>query len=50
MANVIVTVLHADAKNCALLKEAAMDFLVENLKEGIELSHDDIYPWVFGQG
>ncbi|KAL7525798.1 hypothetical protein ACHAWF_001523 [Thalassiosira exigua] len=34
--NVIGNLLYADAKNCALLKEAVMDFLVENGKEAIE--------------
>ncbi|KAL7517171.1 hypothetical protein ACHAWF_000107, partial [Thalassiosira exigua] len=41
--NVIDNLLYADAKNCALLKEAVMDFLVENGKEAIEnLSFDNV--------
>ena len=32
--NAIDCLLYADSKNCALLKEAVMDFLVENRKEG----------------
>ena len=31
--NAIDCLLYADSKNCALLKEAVMDFLVENRKE-----------------
>ena len=43
MDNVVDCLLYADAKNCALLKEAAMDFLVKNGGEAAErLSFDDI--------
>lgn len=31
--NLMDIILYSDAKNCALLKEAAMDFVVENGKE-----------------
>lgn len=34
--NVIDNLLYADAKNCALLKEALMDFIVENKKEVLQ--------------
>mmetsp|Transcript_33110 Transcript_33110/g.69684 ORF Transcript_33110/g.69684 Transcript_33110/m.69684 type:complete len:413 (-) Transcript_33110:557-1795(-) len=36
MDNVIDNLLYADTKNCALLKEAVMDFLVENGGEAVE--------------
>ncbi|KAL7534186.1 hypothetical protein ACHAWF_004745 [Thalassiosira exigua] len=36
--NVIDNLLYADAKNCALLKEAVMDFLVRHKKEAKKLS------------
>jgi speckle-type POZ protein len=34
--NVIDHLLYADAKNCALLKEAVMDFIVHNKKEVLQ--------------
>ena len=41
MENVMDILLYADGKNCALLKEAAIDFLAENAEEGIkQLSFD----------
>ena len=43
MDNVMELLLYSDSKNCALLKEAAMDFLVENKADVIEeLSFTDI--------
>ena len=40
--------LHADAKNCALLKEAVMDFIVENSVEVLEkVSMKDIPGGMF---
>jgi len=33
--NVMELLLYADEKNCALLKEAAMDFLVKNRGEAV---------------
>ena len=41
--NVIDNLLHADAKNCALLKEAVMDFIVENKEMVIQqVSFQDV--------
>ncbi|KAL7529388.1 hypothetical protein ACHAXR_002939 [Thalassiosira sp. AJA248-18] len=41
--NAMDNLLYADAKNCALLKEAVMDFLVENGNEAVKkLSFDDV--------
>ena len=41
--NAIDTLLYADATNCALLKEAVMDFIYENRKEAVsKLSFDDV--------
>ncbi|KAL7529520.1 hypothetical protein ACHAXR_006200 [Thalassiosira sp. AJA248-18] len=41
--NVMDYLLYADSKNCALLKEATMDFLVENGNEAFnKLSFDDV--------
>ena len=41
--NVLELLLYADSKNCALLKEAAMDFIVENASEVlIKVSLKDI--------
>ena len=34
--NVVELLLYADSKNCALLKEAAMDFIAENVQEVLE--------------
>ena len=43
MANVMDNILYADAKNCALLKEAAMNFLAENSSDAAEkISFDDV--------
>jgi len=40
--NVMDNLLYADGKNCALLKEAVMDFIVENGDDAVEkLSFDD---------
>src|SRR6056300_326924 len=36
MENAIDNLLYADAKNCALLKEAVLDFLAENSIEAVE--------------
>ena len=36
MDNVMDNLLFADSKNCALLKEAAMDFLVKNRTEAVQ--------------
>jgi speckle-type POZ protein len=36
MDNVMELLLYSDSKNCALLKETAMDFLVENKADVIE--------------
>ena len=41
--NAIDTLLYADATNCALLKEAVMDFIYENRKEAVsKLLFDDV--------
>ena len=41
--NAIDNLLHADSKNCALLKEAVMDFIAENSNEAVnKLSFDDV--------
>jgi hypothetical protein len=41
--NILDNLLYADSKNCALLKEAAMDFLVENWNAAInKVSFDDV--------
>ncbi|KAL7528946.1 hypothetical protein ACHAWF_002776, partial [Thalassiosira exigua] len=41
--NLMDNLLYADSKNCALLKEAAMNFLVENGKEAVKnLSFDNV--------
>jgi hypothetical protein len=41
--NVMDNLLYADARNCALLKEAAMDFIADNKSEAIaKLSFDDV--------
>ena len=43
MTNVMELLLYAESKNCALLKEAAMDYIVENKADVIdELSFTDI--------
>jgi hypothetical protein len=34
--NVVELLLYADSKNCALLKEAAMDFIAENVQEVLD--------------
>ena len=45
MENVMEHLLYAESKNCALLKEASMDFIVENKAEVIEkLSFADMVP------
>jgi hypothetical protein len=36
MENVMELLIYAESKNCALLKEAAMDYIVENKVEAIE--------------
>ena len=42
MDNAMDNLLYADAKNCALLKEAVMNFLAENSAEAYEkISFDD---------
>ena len=40
--NAIDNFLYADSKNCALLKEAVMDFLVEHGNEAQKLSFDNV--------
>ena len=41
--NIIDNLLYADSKNCALLKEAAVDFMVENGKDILDkVSFDDL--------
>lgn len=41
--NVLDNLLYADAKNCALLKEAVMDFLAEHHNEAVKrVSFDDV--------
>ena len=46
--NMMDILLHADAKNCALLKEAVMDFIVENSAEVLEkVSMKDIPGGMF---
>mmetsp|Transcript_25452 Transcript_25452/g.46035 ORF Transcript_25452/g.46035 Transcript_25452/m.46035 type:complete len:152 (-) Transcript_25452:108-563(-) len=41
--NVLDNLLYADAKNCALLKEAVMDFIVENGRDIIgKVSFEDV--------
>ena len=41
--NVIDNLLYADATNCALIKEAVMDFIYENRKEAVtKLSFNDV--------
>ncbi|KAL7549017.1 hypothetical protein ACHAWF_013205 [Thalassiosira exigua] len=42
--NLMDNLLYADSKNCALLKEAVMDFLVKNWKEATEKLSFDIVP------
>jgi speckle-type POZ protein len=43
MDNVMDNLLYADAKNCALLKEAAMNFLAENSSDAAEkVAFDDV--------
>jgi len=44
MENTMDNLLYADSKNCALLKEAVMDFLVENADEGIKKLSFDNFP------
>lgn len=43
--NVIDNLLYADSKNCALLKEAAMDYLVDN---GVEVAEKNTFEAVPG--
>ena len=46
--NVMENLLYADGKNCALLKEAAMDFLVENGEEVLaEVNLDNVPACMF---
>lgn len=41
--NVLGNLLYADFKNCALLKEAVMDFIVENGEDIVgKVSFDDV--------
>ena len=40
--NAVDNLLYADAKNCPLMKEAVMDFLVQNGKEAEQLSFDNL--------
>ena len=43
--NVMELLLYAESKNCALLKEAAMDYMMENRDEVLEkLSFTDMVP------
>ena len=42
--NAIDTLLHADATNCALLKEAVMDFVAENRKEAVTKLSFEQFP------
>ena len=42
--NVIDNLLYADAKNCALLKEALMDFIVENKKKSCRKYRSKMSP------
>ena len=43
--NVMELLLYAESKNCALLKEAAIDFIVDNKSEVIDkISFDDMVP------
>jgi hypothetical protein len=42
MENAIDNLLYADAKNCALLKEAVLDFLAENSVEAQNISFSDV--------
>jgi hypothetical protein len=42
MENVKEQLLYADTMNCALLKEAAMDFIVENSAEVMDFSFNDV--------
>jgi len=42
--NVMDNILYADSKNCPLLKEATMDFIVENREEAIEKLSFENFP------
>jgi hypothetical protein len=42
--NVMDNLLYADSKNCALLKEAAMDFFADNRNEAIKRVNFDNFP------
>jgi hypothetical protein len=46
--NVLDHLFYADSKNCALLKEAAMDFIAKNKVEVIDkICFDDMVPGTF---
>ena len=47
MENVKEQLLYADTMNCALLKEAAMDFIVENSAEVMDISFNDLLTPTF---
>ena len=44
MENVMDNLLYSDAKNCALLKEAVMDFLLDNADEAIKKLSFENFP------
>ncbi len=47
--NLVDLLLHADSKNCALLKEAAMDFMLENDEVLEKISFKDAPGGVVGR-